>query len=63
MKIINENNKVIGEVKQDGKNPFHFRYYGNNSISMPVHAVSLSHACAKVCRFLGDGHFYLMFTI
>lgn len=63
MKIINANNQVIGKVEQDGKNPFHYRYYGKNNITFPVHANGLPSACSQVCKYFGEGHFYLLFTI
>jgi hypothetical protein len=63
MKILNRNNKVIGRVEQDGNKPFNYRYIGCNNITFPVHANDLAAACARVCKFFGEGYFYLLFTI
>jgi len=63
MKILNAKNQVIGKVEQDGKNPFHFRYYGNNKVTFPIQGNSIQVASANACKFLGEGCFYLLFTI
>ena len=57
MKILNANNKTVGKVITT-KDVNRFDFNGQN-----IYASSLSHACEIVCNKLGDGHFYLLFTI
>lgn len=61
MKILNGKNQVIGKVDQE--TTFCYRYIGNNNITFPIHANSLAAACADVCKYFGDGCFFLLFTI
>jgi len=67
MKILNDQNKVIGKVEQDRVNgkpkPFNYRYIGLNNITFPISANDEAMACYKACKFFGAGYSYLLFTI
>lgn len=68
MKILNQNNKAIGEVNNvmDGSKvkPFVYEYKNySDGERVRVYANDEAMACKMVCQKLGEGYFYLLFTI
>lgn len=68
MKILTPDNKAIGEVnnvKVNGKvKPFVYEYKNySDGERVRIYANDEAMACAMVCKKLGEGYFYLLFTI